>query len=262
MQQTQSWSSILVVLAALLLNQVTISQCYSHFTLKSSKTNGLPIDPAMEKIQPRTIDCGDALQRPSKKDLNERKLRRRLGGSIDERFLSIMEPLHSSDTFVRQVSLRGISTSEKNLLRQIIRNETSPKMGKPSPFIERYMMKWLIQKSDCPVEYTWKDLGFCYWPRWISLGRCVNKQCSWPLGMSCAASELAPVYLLRWNCKKRGGKKARRGTDSERVSCRWVKFRYPIIHQCKCKCQEKRENGHETSSELLSPGLLERIAGN
>lgn len=169
MQQIQSWSSILVVLAALLLNQVTISQCYSHFALKSSKTNGLPIDPAMEKIQPRTIDCGDALQRPSKKDLNERKLRRRLAGSIDERFLSIMEPLHSSDTFVRQVSLRGISTSEKNLLRQIIRNETSSKMGKPSPFIERYMMKWLIQKSDCPVEYTWKDLGFCYWPRWISV---------------------------------------------------------------------------------------------
>ena len=163
-------SSSLVVLAALLLNAVTISQCFSRFPLKPVKTNsdGLPIDP-LENIQPKSIDdCHHELQRPTKRDLNEKKLRRRLG-RIDERFLSMTEPVQSLGKFVRRISLRGITTTEKNFLRQVIRNETIPKMGKPSVFMERYMMKWLIQKSDCPVEYTWKDLGSCYWPRWISV---------------------------------------------------------------------------------------------
>lgn len=251
-------SSLLVVLAALLLNAATISQS-SHFPLIPGKSSNheLPIDP-LENTQPESIDdCDEELQRPSKRDLNERRLRRRLGMNFDERFLSRTEPLQSSEKMVRRISLRSITTTEKNFLRQVIRNETVPRMGKPSVFMERYMMKWLIQKSDCPVEHNWKDLGFCYWPRWLLMGRCVEKQCSWPQGMSCAPSDPVPVYLLRWHCKSRSGKKAKRGTDSSRVSCRWLKFRYPIIHECKCKCVEKRETDNSVTGPLLPQYLLQ-----
>ena len=160
----------LLVTATLLLNAFPISQG-SNFPLKAGKPghSKLPIDP-LEGTQPQSIDdCDQELQRPTKRDMNERRLRRRLGGTIDERFLSITEPLLSSGKYVKRVSLRGISTIEKNYLREIIRNETVPNLGKPSLFMERFMMKWLIQKSDCPVEHIWKDLGFCYWPRWISV---------------------------------------------------------------------------------------------
>lgn len=161
-------SSLLVVLAALLLNAATISQS-SHFPLipEKSSNHELPIEP-LENTQPESIDdCDEELQRPRKRDLNERRLRRRLGMNFDERFLSRTEPLQSSEKIVRRISLRSITTTEKNFLRQVIRNETVSRMGKPSVFMERYMMKWLIQKSDCPVEHNWKDLGFCYWPRWL-----------------------------------------------------------------------------------------------
>ena len=153
-----------------LLNAFPISQG-SSFPLKPGTPghSKLPIDP-LEGTQPQSIDdCDQELQRPTKRDMNQRRLRRRLGGTIDERFLSITEPLLSSGKYVKRVSLRGISTIEKNYLREIIRNETVPNLGKPNLFMERFMMKWLIQKSDCPVEHIWKDLGFCYWPRWISV---------------------------------------------------------------------------------------------
>lgn len=147
----------------------TISRCYFPPSPVRSSSHELLIDP-LDNTQPKSIDdCDEELQRPTKRDLNERRLRRRLGMKIDDRFLSITEPEQSSDKFVRRISLRGITTSEKNFLRQVIRNETVPKLGKPSLFMERYMMKWLIRKSDCPVEHMWKDLGFCYWPRWISV---------------------------------------------------------------------------------------------
>lgn len=162
-------SSLLVVFAALLLSVVTKTQCFFPLKPVKSSRHDLPIDP-MENVQPKSIDdCDEELQIPSRRDLNERRLRRRLGNKIDERFLSITEPVQSSGKFVRRVSLRSITTSEKNYLRQVIRNETAPRMSKPSVFMEKYMMKWLIHKSDCPVEHTWKDLGFCYWPRWIAV---------------------------------------------------------------------------------------------
>lgn len=185
-------SSLLIIIAALLLNTAKISKC-NHKTQKSKGSDGasmlfphersqpkdiligsgLPINPVSENIQPKTIDdCEDEFQKPTERDLNERRLRRRLGGKIDERFLSVTKPaLMSDEAIVERVSLRGVTTEEKDFLRQVIRNETVPRMGKTSVFLERFLMKWLIHKSDCPVERTWKQLGFCYWPRWLSVSK-------------------------------------------------------------------------------------------
>lgn len=183
-------TSLLVIKTALLFNMAKISQCTHVRKLKSSSGiplispdershpkniltgSGLPIKPN-ENTQPKAIDdCEEEFQRPTGRDLNERRLRRRLEGEIDERFLSVTKPVVMSDEpIVQRVSLRGITTEQKDFLRQVIRNETVPRMGKTSVFMERFLMKWLIHKSDCPVERTWKQLGFCYWPRWISVSK-------------------------------------------------------------------------------------------
>lgn len=185
-------SSLLIIITALLLNTAKISQC-NHQTRRSKGSHGasmlspqersqpkdiligsgLPINPVSENTQPKTIDdCEDEFQKPTERDLNERRLRRRLGGKIDERFLSVTKPaLMSDETIVERVSLRGVTTEEKDFLRKVIRNETVPRMGKTSVFLERFLMKCLIHKSDCPVERTWKHLGFCYWPRWLSVSK-------------------------------------------------------------------------------------------
>ena len=176
--------TLLIIATTLLLNAAEISQCVHA---KNSKAHmiypqegshpkdfligsGPPVKP-MENSQPKSIDdCGEELRKPSVRDLNERRLLKRLGGKIDERFLSAREPAQMSDEpIVQRVSVHGVTTAEKNLLRQIIRNETVPRMGKTSLFVERFLMKWLIHKADCPVERTWKHLGNCYWPRWISV---------------------------------------------------------------------------------------------
>lgn len=190
-------SSLLVIITAMLFDMAKISQCTHVRKLKGSHDiplispdershpkniltgSGLPINPN-ENTQPKAIDdCEEEFQRPTGRDLNERRLRRRLEGGIDERFLSVTKPVVIFDEpIVERVSLRGITTKQKDFLRQVIRNETVPRMGgKTSVFMERFLMKWLIHKSDCPVERTWKQLGFCYWPRWISVSKtwkCVN----------------------------------------------------------------------------------------
>ena len=190
-----SLSLLLIIITALLLNTAKISQStdaqkskgghgassmsYPHKRSQPKDVligSGLPISP-MESTQPKTIDdCEDEFQKPTERDLNERRLRRRLGGNIDERFLSVTKPaLMSDEPTVERVSLRGVTTEEKDFLRQVIRNETAPRLGKTSVFLERFLMKWLIHKSNCPVERTWKHLGFCYWPRWLSVSVRVGK---------------------------------------------------------------------------------------
>lgn len=180
--------TLLIIGITLLLIAAKVSQCVQARNFKGGSGvhmihpregshpkdvligSGLPLK-LVENTQPKSIDdCEEELQNPSERDLNERRLLKRLGGKIDERFLSVTEPGQMSDEpIVQRVSLRGITTAEKNFLRQVIRNETIPRMGKTPLFVERFLMKWLIHKSDCPVERTWKHLGTCYWPRWISV---------------------------------------------------------------------------------------------
>lgn len=186
----KTFFSFLIIVTALLLNAAKISQCVHARKFKGSSGvhminpqershpkdiligSGLPLNP-VENTQPKSIDdCDEELRKPTARDLNERRLRRRLRGKIDERFLSVTEPAQMSDEpIVQRVSLRGVTTAEKDFLREVIRNETIPRMGKTSVFLERFLMKWLIHKSDCPVERTWKQLGSCYWPRWLSVSK-------------------------------------------------------------------------------------------
>lgn len=205
--------SLLVVVIALLLNQANISPCTHAQKLDShdvpihplgrlqpkdilTGSDVLPINP-LERTQPENIDdCDEELQKPTTRDLNERRLRRRLGGTIDERLLSVTEPAHlTNGPIVERVSLRSVTTAGKDFLRHVIRNETIPKLGKVSVSMERFLMKWLIHKSDCPVERTWKDLGFCYWPRWLSVSK---------LNSNSNSKRFASMHVHAWCVLKLG----------------------------------------------------------
>lgn len=71
--------------------------------------------------------------------------------------------------------------------------------------LEDFIKSWLLKRSSCPVEYTWKDLGPTFWPRWIRDGACLERKgtCSFPIGMHCVPAETTTVHVLRWQCRDR-----------------------------------------------------------
>lgn len=71
--------------------------------------------------------------------------------------------------------------------------------------LEDFIKSWLLKRSSCPVEFTWKDLGPTFWPRWVRKGDCLDRKghCSFPTGMHCVPAATTTVHILRWQCKDR-----------------------------------------------------------
>lgn len=57
---------------------------------------------------------------------------------------------------------------------------------------------WLAEKSSCAVDYSWRDLGPRWYPRFLAVGKCDRSQsCSIPSGMFCKESHTKNIDLLR-----------------------------------------------------------------
>ena len=101
--------------------------------------------------------------------------------------------------------------------------------------------QWLVQKSACPVQFEWTDLGEYFWPRWIRHGTCQpggqpqKSGCSWPQGMNCVQDEVEMLQILRWHCRTRRNK----GKSLRKRKCKWYKVPYPVTSSCKCSCTQK-----------------------
>ena len=101
--------------------------------------------------------------------------------------------------------------------------------------------QWLVQKSACPVQFEWNDLGEYFWPRWIRHGTCQpggqphKSGCSWPQGMNCVQDEVEMLQILRWHCRTRRNK----GKSLRKRKCKWYKVPYPVTSSCKCSCTQK-----------------------
>ncbi|GBM94356.1 hypothetical protein AVEN_3948-1 [Araneus ventricosus] len=69
---------------------------------------------------------------------------------------------------------------------------------------EALVRQFFMKRTSCPVEFTWKDLGNKYWPRWVRQGECMNRDgfCSFPPGMICVPGVSTVVHLLHWQCSK------------------------------------------------------------
>ena len=101
--------------------------------------------------------------------------------------------------------------------------------------------QWLVQKSACPVQFEWNDLGEYFWPRWIKHGTCQGggqqaktSGCSWPQGMNCVQDEVEMLQILRWHCRTRRNKSSSKSLRKRK--CKWYKVPYPVTSSCKCSC--------------------------
>lgn len=98
--------------------------------------------------------------------------------------------------------------NQERLLEQFEELNLTEEFKKLQPellHLEVFIKSWLLKRSSCPVEFTWKDLGREFWPRWIRYGTCVERKgtCSFPTGMHCVPGATTTVHILRWQCKDR-----------------------------------------------------------
>lgn len=98
------------------------------------------------------------------------------------------------------------------------------------PKASKKLQLWLWQVSHCSVVPKWKDLGARYWPRYVNVGKCSKKAtCSFPSGMKCRIAKTKNIGVLRWHCLDRL-------VPRKAATCIWLKFNYPVLAECKCKC--------------------------
>ena len=190
------------------------------------------------------LEFRDSLKKkPKKKNLNKRRLMKKMGSDFDTTWMSpeIPSSMSSNDgsesvvtigedqmaELTRQVTALNLASELKELSASV--DEDIPTVSKMVDVFEQ----WLVKKSSCPVTYTWTDLGEYFWPRYIKQGKCSgdsgNKKtssndssdeydyvdekgvdkttstggCSWPEGMKCVQGESKILHLLRWHCRRR-----------------------------------------------------------
>lgn len=123
-----------------------------------------------------------AKKKPKKKNLNRRRLMKKMGVDFDANWMSAdlpasMASLDGSDSVTvitenqmaelsRQVSKLNLRSELRDLSASV--DSESPNVAKMVDIFEQ----WLIRKSSCPVTYTWTDLGEYFWPRYIKQGKC------------------------------------------------------------------------------------------
>ncbi|KAG8187131.1 hypothetical protein JTE90_004877 [Oedothorax gibbosus] len=125
------------------------------------------------------------------------------------------------------------SWAQERLLNQLRSVNLTAELSEMAPGLlpfENMVRQWMVKRSSCPVEFTWKDLGPTYWPRWIRKGECANRKglCSYPTGMHCVPGATTKVMLLFWDCEeKKRNRHVRTGTTGVEVKTN-VRYRSPV----------------------------------
>lgn len=192
---------------------------------RPSPSDKLPIEDLLENP--------DQSLNPAPRDLNPKVLRRRLGRQFDEEFLSVDKPVDTNESFVYRFKSGRPDEARPGYLRYLRTFRLADgrrvrlKSGKKQ---RRRLQKLVWSFTYCPVQFTWKDLGLRFWPRWLREGGCWNgRPCSIPPGMTCKPSSSVTKTLLRWHCQSRRSRR-------RRPQCRWIPVQYPIITKCSCAC--------------------------
>lgn len=124
----------------------------------------------------------------------------------DEEPQQLMIPVPSNEV----PDLEGMPRhwAQERLLEQLQELNLTDEFKKLQPellHLENFIKSWLLKRSSCPVEFTWKDLGPAFWPRWVRVGACAERKgyCSFPTGMHCVPAASTTVHILRWQCRGR-----------------------------------------------------------
>ena len=198
---------------------------------KASRDISRPALKVSDKTQPLPIveEVPDSVNLPVGRDLNPRRLLRKLGEKFDERWMSVEEPGSTRLGSVQMVS--GVGTYNERLIEEL--NVTD--MPFSSPALTEQVQTWLLSIAHCPVSYTWTNIGPLFWPPWVKRGSCEDKSCSWPSGMRCAPGETTIIRLMRWHCRPQRTSKG--STNSPpKPRCKWLQVPYPVTSECMCSC--------------------------
>lgn len=161
---------------------------------------------------------------PQATDMKEVKLRPILGDYVSS-FLSTKKPQNFG-------TILGDSISEGELLKTMPSSLKAIDFSVPKTSRRRRTRSktqslfrlWLWNISYCPVLYRWTDLGKYVWPRYMKIGFCPKKSCSYPAGMTCQPSRKdAKVKVLLWYC-------------SRSKKCSWKVYNENITTKCQCSC--------------------------
>ena len=150
--------------------------------------------------------------KPKSKNLDSKKLLKRMGTDFDPTWMSVTPPKYR----IANKKNDDYYTQERLLLNEIsqINFTYSDEKGQLSELKDRSrkaVEKWLLQLASCPVYYMWRDMSVLFWPRWIKHGECdTARSCSWPSGMHCTAGQHKTVRLLNWKCTGRSKRKRKR----------------------------------------------------
>ena len=159
---------------------------------------------------------------PRRRHLEQERLMNRMADDFDSFWMSIdrprtnpvprmtNEPSHSPKMLDKLNKLNFTYTDENGQSVELDDQE------------RKSVENWLLQRTSCPVYYTWMDLGVYFWPRWIRKGSCdASHSCSWPAGMHCVPEQSDTVRLLTWQCQSsRKRKKDSREKESQGVTRR------------------------------------------
>lgn len=236
-----------------------VLQCWMFVTVVRAAPVGLPLPSSMSRLGwkilkennekhhqkhgsldeflPDLIEVKDKHLDPTAKDLDRGTLMNILAENFDLRYMSVNRPLESKllpngtleYDFKRNRPVGKMPDSIRNLdfTSQLSLPDGPSIKSKLTSKLSKKVQRFLWAYSYCPVNFTWKDLGVRFWPRWIKIGRCYNgRSCSIPAGMGCKPSGTRHLTLLRWHCKN---------WDYTR-SCSWIRVQYPIISECQCSC--------------------------
>lgn len=175
---------------------------------------------------------------PDAKDLNETRLLQQLGQNFDSFFMSVKPPTGSRKAVSMALSMRSASIKEEDVsmpkmpwrIRQLQFEIKRRGNGRGRVLGHRASTKlrqWLWELSHCPINYSWVDYSAKVFPRYIRYGKCVEKPCSFPAGLTCRPRSTRTLRLLIWICPQNS-------------SCSWHPFSFKVYESCECGCKKAR----------------------
>ncbi len=174
---------------------------------------------------------------PISKDINKTLLMKKLGRNFDPTFMSVMRPnkarrLHGAGLSVRKSPVQRQAQAMPWRIQQL-QFEIKKKGEKGRRRVlghraSKKLRQWLWELSRCPINYTWVDYGVKVFPRYIKYGRCEDKPCSFPAGLTCRPRGTRTLRLLIWVCP-----------PNAINSCSWHPFSLNVLTSCKCACKDR-----------------------
>lgn len=259
MESYKHCDHLVLVLATLWV--ITIGKHSDAASARELLAAARPILKVSDKTQPLPLmqeEVPEGHSLPNGRDMNPKRLRRKLGIEFDEEWMSIDDP-----SSIRPVVSPDVLPRNAQLMDELMALNISQIV---SPLVREQLHQWLLAKAGCPVVYQWTYIGPLFWPAWVKRGTCPgDKSCSWPSGMRCVPGPQPHIIrLMRWHCRPvasqphqqtssaiaaaaalredstshtlGGGGRDGGSSSGRRMKCKWLQVPFPVTAECVCSC--------------------------